>query len=514
MDRSTSGVPDDWSVHTTRDGRIAVVAVAGDVDMSTAPALIAELTNQVDKYPAAVVVDLGAVSFFCSSGINALLDAYERTTSRGIPLHLVAPQQRVVRPLQIAGLSDIFPQHVTLPDAIRAIRRPGCGRMRIAMISEQVSPLTEDLGQGAHVAQLAAALHGLGHEVVVYTRRVDPAVAERVDTCDGYVVVHVPAGPVERLSEDEVVPHLGEFAEFLVERWRLCAPAVVHAHNWTSGLAAVFGASRVQVPVVHSYYETGTQVTEQHADADVLVARRASWIVASSSSRASKLQRLGVRRTSISAMPSSVDVKLFQPDGPAASRGTARRIVAVGKFLEHNGFMDVISALSTLENAELVIVGENARANTFAAQLRESARELGVLDRVVFAGAVPLAQMPALLRSADVVACVPWFEPFGLTALQAMACGVPVVASAVDALDDIVVHNITGLHVPPREPRVLARALRQLLADDTLREEFGIAGRDRVMARYSRDRLAKEAVALYARIARVAADLESEQYIG
>jgi glycosyltransferase involved in cell wall biosynthesis len=105
--------------------------------------------------------------------------------------------------------------------------------------------------------------------------------------------------------------------------------------------------------------------------------------------------------------------------------------------------------------------------------------------------------VPALLRSADAVVCVPWYEPFGIVPLEAMACGRPVVASAVGGIQDTVVDQVTGLLVPPRRPDVLAGALRRLLAAPTQALAFGIAGRDRVLARYCWDRIADSTVAVY-----------------
>ena len=111
--------------------------------------------------------------------------------------------------------------------------------MRIAMISEHASPLG-DGGQHTHVADLSAALVELGHEVRVYTRRDDPTVAEEVTTRGGIRVVHVPAGPAHAVSPDLLLPYMGEFARWLEQQWRAgWAPEVVHAHFWTSGLAAV-----------------------------------------------------------------------------------------------------------------------------------------------------------------------------------------------------------------------------------------------------------------------------------
>jgi D-inositol-3-phosphate glycosyltransferase len=98
--------------------------------------------------------------------------------------------------------------------------------------------------------------------------------------------------------------------------------------------------------------------------------------------------------------------------------------------------------------------------------------------------------MPALLRSADAVVCVPWYEPFGIVPLEAMACGVPVVASAVGGQIDSVVDGVTGVHVPPRDPAALAMALGTLLDHPERRARLGAAG-----ARRARERFAHEQVA-------------------
>jgi glycosyltransferase involved in cell wall biosynthesis len=109
--------------------------------------------------------------------------------------------------------------------------------------------------------------------------------------------------------------------------------------------------------------------------------------------------------------------------------------------------------------------------------------------------------MPALLRSADLVACVPWYEPFGIVPLEAMACGVPVVATRVGGLIDTVVEDVTGVLVPPRQPGTLRAAMAALLADPVRRSFLGSAGRDRVEQRYPWRRIVKETALVYQRCA-------------
>ena len=375
--------------------------------------------------------------------------------------------------------------------------------MKISMVSEQASPLGRDLGQGAHVAELSAAMTALGHEVTVYTRRAEPDSPERMRTGDGYELVRVCAGPAEELNEDAVVAHLGDFAGFLADEWRLRPPDVVHAHRWTSGLVAVLGARRLQVPVVHSPHGAGTHTAPQRSDAETLVAREAAWSVATSSAEATRLQSLGVRRARISTVPCGVDLELFHPDGPALTRGRFKRVVTANDPQSGNGFDELVAALSTTDETELVVIGEDART-----RWQRRVRELGLADRVVFAGAVPRPERPALLRSADIVVCTPDTEPFGILALEAMACGVPVVATSVGALADVVVPDVTGLLVAPHDVRALTRALRRSLGDETLLQEFGSAARDRMAARYPTARLAAEMVAVYERADQAAARRE------
>ncbi|HEX7307214.1 glycosyltransferase, partial [Lentzea sp.] len=151
---------------------------------------------------------------------------------------------------------------------------------------------------------------------------------------------------------------------------------------------------------------------------------------------------------------------------------------------------------------ELVIAGCGTQGGALGDQetrrLLALARSAGVGDRVVLAGHVPYSRLPALLRSADVVACTPREQSSGGVALEAMACGTPVLATAVGGLVDVVVDGLSGVLVPPGKPDATAKSLRALLADGTYRELLSVAGRDRALARYSWHRVASDLVRVYA----------------
>jgi glycosyltransferase involved in cell wall biosynthesis len=388
--------------------------------------------------------------------------------------------------------------------------------MRIAMVSEHASPLAalggvDAGGQNVHVADLSSALCGLGHEVTVYTRRDDLELPERVRTDQGYDVVHVPAGPAEQVPKDELLPHMGDFARFLRMKWHGERPDVVHGHFWMSGLASVLAARELGIPVVQTFHALGVVKRRHQGAADTspaervgierMVGREVARIAATCGDEVFELMRMGLQRSKVSVVPCGVDPERFRPDGKRERRGMPHRIVSVGRMVPRKGYADVICALRSLPDTELVIAGGSADvdADPEAQRLLTYADTLGVRHRVKLAGQVSRRAMPSLLRSADAVVTVPWYEPFGIVPLEAMACGVPVVASAVGGLTDTVVDGVTGVLVPPRDPNALARALKSLLADPARREAYGLAGADRVQARYTWDRVAQDTERVYER---------------
>ncbi|WP_086830066.1 glycosyltransferase [Allokutzneria sp. NRRL B-24872] len=243
-------------------------------------------------------------------------------------------------------------------------------------------------------------------------------------------------------------------------------PDVVHAHSWLSGLAALAAVQHTTIPVLLTC--DGLDATE-HRLAKRVVGGTASRIVVSCQDDAADLVVAGVPRSRISVVPAGVNTTVFSPNGPVAERAETYRVIAP----DEDGIDVVRAALGSVPETELVVAG----------------------DRVT----------PELLRSADAVVCMSRRDSAGRLALEAMACGVPVVAQAVRAFADVVVDGITGVHVPTREPRALAQVLRGVVGDPVRRCTLGVAGRDRVECRYSWDRVTEEMVRLYAKCAPPAA---------
>lgn len=394
--------------------------------------------------------------------------------------------------------------------------------MRLAIVSERTTPrlLTGQVPGGGHtrqVAELATALATAGHDVRVYVRA-DGSRVERLP--HGVLVEHVP-GPPEPdtpLPEEARLASARRFGETLAGSWASAwSPDLVHAHHWLGGLAAVAARQQGQVPVALTYHELGA-VRRRHLGHDGGSANpdyRAGWeqhlagtvdrVITQSRAETEALVRLGVSRRHITMIPAGVDAITFAPTGPLAPRRAApRRIVTVAgpeRLDERKGFVDSIRALRRVPGAELVVIGgppaSALDSDPQVARLRAVADRCGVGDRVRFTGAVARDEMPRWYRSADLVVCASWYEPFSLSTLEAMASGVPVVATTVGGFRDTVVDGLTGVLVPPRDPATLARAVRTLLDDPIRRMGYAAAALDRARQCYAWDRVSRRLSAEY-----------------
>lgn len=342
-----------------------------------------------------------------------------------------------------------------------------------------------------------------GHRVTLYTRRSSPEGRDRVRLAPGVTVEHVPAGPPEELPESSLLPYLPDFSARLHARWDKERPDVIHAHSWAGGLAAIAGADGMAVPVTQTFHHE--RAPDGPADARLrlvrAIGRRADAVIASCADEETELIRMGVPRRNIAIVPGGVDVERFKRRGPAFPRGQRPRLVHVGALTPRSGAATAIRALEAIPDAELVVAGGPASGildgDADYERLRRMVKALEVEERVTFLGRIPHAAMPKLMRSADLVLSLPETAPTGMVALEAMACGVPVIASAVGAHLDSVVDGVTGYLVRPGNPAELARRARELLADPTTRTAFGYAGADRARSRYSLERIGRELVKVY-----------------
>ncbi|MGH3167571.1 MAG: glycosyltransferase [Trebonia sp.] len=360
--------------------------------------------------------------------------------------------------------------------------------MKIALVAQRTTPeLTHSLSD---------ALAGKGHRVTVYGQETD-------------------------LDDAQLLAHVGDLAGTLRDRWNHDRPDVVHALHWTSGLAALAArdvpasGDGAGVPVVQSFGSLAVaerrsriipaSIAARRARMESAIGRGVSAVIAGCSSEQADLAFLGVPRKAVRVIPCGVDTAEFTPEGPVAHRGSRPRLVSVTGPAGLDAYDEIaalLRALPRVPEAELVIAGGPARQDLIEdpahRKLASLAAGLGVADRVVFAGRISRRALPALLRSADLLVATSEYDPVGMIALEAMACGTPVVAPAGSgALADAVVDGTTGLLVDSAQPAVLAQRIRQLLSHPMMLEGFSVAAADRVQSRYSWDRVADETLAVY-----------------
>lgn len=410
--------------------------------------------------------------------------------------------------------------------------------MQIALIADHIGSLAAsgraEAGQAtdaypddpaAGVLALARALAGLDHQVTVYARRDSDALPESAALCPGVTVEYLIAGPRAWLAGDKLLPHIAGFADGLTERWQRSVPAVAHAHTWTSGMAALAAARGAGIPVVQSFRPPGPDLpdhprqvrgaaqrlarsTAEQARLQAAVGRSANAVLARAEAEVTGLARLGIPQASVKVVPAGVDTGQFRPSGPAARRDGRPRLITVAPLAEGSELAGILHALTRVPEAELVIAGGPARDELSRDRgyraVNRLARQLGVQDRLVFTGRVGRAAAPALLRSADLLVSMTSAAPFGVAALDAMACGLPVVAVAAGLHLDVVIDKITGYLVPADDSRLLAARIGQLLASPMLREGYGIAAASRAQDRYSWPRIGAETLAVYESLPRPA----------
>lgn len=394
--------------------------------------------------------------------------------------------------------------------------------MKIAMVSEHANPLAtvggvDAGGQNVHVAALATALAGRGHQVVIHTRADRPGQPTRVAMTRGVEVEHLTAGPATDLPKDALLPYMNAFARELAVSWRADPPDIVHAHFWMSGMAAVAAraarhfARGTGVPVVQTFHALGTVKRRWQGAADTSpaeriavearLARRVDRIIATCRDEVAELRAMGAPDTRIEVVPCGVDTDLFRRRPPAP--GPAARLLTIGRLVPRKGVDDIIRALAVLDTAELLVVGgpspDELEFDPEVTRLQDLAARHRVGGRVNFAGRVDHDRLPSIISAADLVVAVPIYEPFGIVPLEAMACGVPVVGSAVGGLLDTVVDGVTGVLVEAGNPPALAAAIQALLADPDLRAAMGAAGAERVRAHFSWDRVALRTEDVYRR---------------
>ena len=378
--------------------------------------------------------------------------------------------------------------------------------LRIAMLSVHTCPLAvlggkETGGMNVYVRELSRELGRMGMAVDIFTRSQDPAIPRVVDMAEAVRVVHLPAGPETPMPRERVYEHLDEFVDG-VEAWRIVNGVdydLIHAHYWLSGVVGLTLRERWSVPMLqmfHTLADLKNRVARRAADLEPevrlteearIIGAAERLVAASVAERGYLVRHAGADPERIAVVPCGVDAELFTPgDADDARRAlglpTEPLILYVGRLAPIKGLETLLDAVALLVGrgaaARLVVVGGDAdeRRDGHEAGLRARIAALGIGDRVSFVGPQPQERLRTHYVAADVTVLPSHYESFGMVALEAMACGSPVVASRVGGLTTTVRDGVTGFLVPEGDVPALAGRLETLLGDPDLRWRLGREG--------------------------------------
>ena len=419
--------------------------------------------------------------------------------------------------------------------------RPPGAVQQVCMVSVHTCPLSmlggkDTGGMNVYVRDLSRELARRGIIVDVFTRSQDHAVPHTC--CDalgrGGNVFHIPTGPEEPYDKNLIHAYL---PDFVAEVEQVAADLgrrydVIHSHYWLSGLAAIDLRSSWDVPFVHMSHTLGhlknrvalrpeERVSETRIDSEGLVMRSADRLVAASPLEKVEMATLyGADPCRAEVIPPGVDLELFFPrerEEAKAHLGLCPEqhvVMFVGRIEPLKGIDTLLHAMASVtrqlprwkDELCVAIIGGDAdvpleKLDAEMSRLHQLRTELGIEELVTFMGARSQEALPDYYSAADVVIMPSHYESFGLVALEAMACGTPVIASRVGGLTYTVLHGVTGLHVPERDPEALAHEIMRLIQDPALQERMGREAQ-RVAQCYGWPSIADRIVDLYSDLAR------------
>jgi D-inositol-3-phosphate glycosyltransferase len=396
--------------------------------------------------------------------------------------------------------------------------------MRIAQVSAHTSPLAPlggraTGGMNVYVLELSRELARLGYEIDIFTRR-DGDLPRVEDLAPNLRLVRVEAGPPEPIEKEEIIGYLPDFVR---DMRRFAAAqaepyAAIHSHYWQSGWAGTLLARELQVPHIVMFHTLGevknrARISEQEPRLRIrherTIARRATAIITASDDERGLLQRYyGADPARMHTVPCGIDINRFRPLDKAVSR---RRLglredqpvlIWVGRMERLKGIDILLSALGQLDSRDftLLIVGGDEGAQALRTELEAQAAAEGIGANVRFTGPIPHDDLPTYYSAADVCVVPSYYESFGLAAVEAMACGTPVVASRVGGLISTVTDGVSGYLIPWRCPEPFSEKLEVLLNNPELRANFSRAARQSVQ-RFRWETVALEVARVYDRAA-------------
>ena len=374
---------------------------------------------------------------------------------------------------------------------------------RVAFIAFHACPLAapgqgKSGGMNVYVRELARSLGNLGVKIDIFTRDHPGASRPIEDISPNVRVVHLPGGPPDA-SMDSYYGHLPEFLDALrvFQRENGLDYQLAHSHYWLSGFAGQALANECQIPHVMTFHtlaliklqsRAGEVEPQMRSQLERELMASSQLIVAFSPHERDAMVRLyGADARRISLVPCGVDLSLFRPLDQQEVRerlglNGEKVFLYVGRLEPLKGMellLHTAAQMETCDDVRVLVVGGDANGGQEVDRLKKIAKELNVEDVFDFVGRVDQEDLPLYYNAADVCVVPSYYESFGLAALEAMACGTPVVAARVGGLSTIVQHGRTGFLKSWRCPEAFANSLEMIISSDRLKHSMGLAARRR-----------------------------------
>ncbi|HLR76245.1 MAG TPA: glycosyltransferase [Balneolaceae bacterium] len=401
----------------------------------------------------------------------------------------------------------------------------------IAFISEHASPLAtlggvDSGGQNVYVDCLARKLTEYGYKVDIFTRKDNSALPRVVDLCPGVRVIHIEAGPLKEIPKEQLLQYMAAFTDKMavfIEKNEIDYK-LIHAHFFMSALVAADLKQLLNIPFVVTFHALGKvrrfhqkkadKFPDSRFDIEERIMREADRLIAECPQDVHDFTNLyGADTSTITTIPCGVDLNDFYPIDKSIARLTLnfdrdeKMILQLGRMVKRKGIANVVKALAILKEkynfrARLVIVGGGSDNPDPAitpeiGRLKKIAASLGVENQIEFTGRKNRDKLKFYYNAADVFVSTPWYEPFGMTPLESMACGTPVIGSNVGGIKYSVADGETGFHVPAKEPEMLAAKLQNVLSNGVLRDELSTNAIGRVRNKFTWDKVTTQIVRLY-----------------
>jgi D-inositol-3-phosphate glycosyltransferase len=405
---------------------------------------------------------------------------------------------------------------------------------RIALISEHASPLSvlggvDSGGQNVYVGQVAKHLAAIGYDVDVFTRRDGDLLPDIASWVNGVRIVHVPAGPPRFVRKEELLPYMDEFARYVTGFFRRQRTPydLVHANFFMSALVATHVKERLGIPFVVTFHALGRVRRLHQLEADDFpderfaieersIAEADAVIAECPQDEEDLIRHYDADPSKVVIVPGGVDPGDFWPMSKQFARVALgfepdeRIVLQLGRMVPRKGVDTVVRGFARLMRdhgirGRLIIVGgatdqPDPKQTPEIGRLMSIAKDEGVSRSVTFTGREPPERLKLFYSAADAFVTVPWYEPFGITPLEAMACGTPVVGSNVGGIKFTVRDGETGYLVSPRDPEAVAERLAHLYRHPRIRDVLGRKGVLRVHDMFTWQGVAASIAALYERI--------------